>query len=619
MKSQKRTSTVYDKDFDSDNWLGKSEKSFSTKLLIAAGGVTSFGGLFPLILGQFDGLFRDVYWLFLIFTVIYFALPLVLFLLWMWFSERVVKPEIQLNSNDSLRTSWRDRVNEYPVTYRYWWLIFIQIICVFTYLTISLEPGFDYHAGYHALWALLLLIAPILGILTYKQRNYPNRKFSKWKVLAGLVIVIILSVCYLKNDEHDSSSKAQSDDYNKIGKVDKIISELGYQEKKTSKISELFYVKSVAQASLPPHISSPFTIQFIKKDTLFYSDTDSVLHVSNTYLIDSLLYGLSQILLMKEGAWVNSYFQANNLHSVLCKGSLHHILNPNDEQYILDQTTIDYNAIAINKLMEKIDNVMSYWVKYDVYRFFDDCFVNYEGIDLEKSTLIAVHLNKLNSQKIKSWIQGLYLPYCKRKVQEELEVIRFDTTWIWQNIRHTGIAISIGCLLILLMFYAELMDLKACKIWEMISESNNNNLEENDLTEDIENINKKAEHLVYPHTMVFTIIFVLLAAVLTQEEAIEINYSKSFKFNNLPSLSVPKTIKSYSSSNDQNKNLEEVIKELTVAIKSLDVKFEEIGYKLDAGINIEDKYQNLDSLKRVLKNLENEVKVLERIKPKKIQ
>ncbi|MFT6845543.1 MAG: hypothetical protein ACJAUV_001740 [Flavobacteriales bacterium] len=614
MKSQKKTSTVYDKDFDGDSWLGKREKDFSTNLLLTAGGVTSFGGLFPLILGHFDGLFNDVYWLFLIFTIVYFALPLVLFLFWMKFSERIVEPDAHLNIHDGFITTWRKRIQEFPVTYRYWWLILIQLIFVFIYITISLKPGFDYHSGHHAFWALLLLVAPILGVLTYKKRIYPNRKFSNLKVLGGFMLVTILSACYLMDDEDSANGLVQKkDDYNKIGEVDKIISQLGYQEKKSSKLSELFYIKSTVQASLPPHISSPYFIQFTKKDTLYFDKIDSVIIVSNSFLVDSLLYGLSQILLMKEGTWVNSYFQTNKVHRLICSDSLHNINRTFNQQYILNQTSVDHNSIAINELMTRIDNIISYWIRQNTHRFYDACFVNYEGIDLDKSKQIAVHVNKLNSQKIKTWIQVLYMPYCKRKVEEEIERIRTDTTWIWQNISHTGVAVSIACLLILLMFYAELMDLKAFKVWGMVSGSNKNRLEGDNLTEDIENINKKAEHLVYPHTMIFTIIFVLLAAVLTQEEAAEINHSKSYKFNNLPSLSVPKVIQNYSSSDEQNKKLEEVIKELTLAIRSLDFKSNEI----DSGIKIEDTDQDLDALKREVKKLNSQVIQLKKIKPKK--
>jgi hypothetical protein len=605
MNEDKQSNTVYDKDYDKDTWLGKRETSFSTKLLIVAGGVTSFGSVFPLLLSKFDDFFDNTQLFFLLFSIVYFVLPLALFLVWVWFTDRVVKPEKYSNTtNEKWFIKFNKRIVRYPVTYRYWWIIFIQMICVLFYLSLIIYSGLDYHDLGSSFFTILLLLGPVLlAASTFRERKYPNRKFGKGKVLVAAsalgVVVVFMAVFLCINDEgsvHESQkgvshydeiikwlNETEDDskdsvtidnkimnDYDKIGEEEKIIKGLNRLEKKMSNLSERFNIKSRLKASFPQYLTSNYSISLGHKDSADIQRNGSKIVVNPKFLVDSLIYGLSQLLLDNNTDWIKDYHTTNQKHRDSCKTKQHERIKKDEFEKYKIWDTLVYDKPPIHRFMERVDTVITFWFDQEQHRYYDYCFINNDSSNLIESDLIAVWLNKQNSEKLNNWIQNMYLPYCQRKAQEEIDEIRKETAWIWHNLRHIGILISLSCLLVLIIFYLELMDLKAFKAWGMTLESKEEDLDRDNLKREIENLNKKAEFLVYPHTLIMTIIAVLLLAVITQQEFKDINYSKSFKLVNMPSLSIPSSFNNNPQTHDhEKKELDQSIKALTIAIDTL--------------------------------------------------
>ncbi|MFT6844984.1 MAG: hypothetical protein ACJAUV_001174 [Flavobacteriales bacterium] len=267
MRDNKQLNSSIDKEFDNDSWLSKKEISMSTKLLVAAGGITSFGGLLPMIVENSSGLFESNSVLFfMVFTITYFVMPLLLFVVWMFISDRVTNPDVKP------KKGWRNMVsyfNQLPITYRYMCLVLLHVVCIILYLTLTVGHVKSSHVSWINQITVLLVIAPILGAFTFRKREYKGIKINKRGVVALTSLIVLLVFTYIKINHQSHDNQISANDYGNVIKVNDIFTALETTEHDLGSSIRRNKLTSDIWANLPENkINSGFN--FIDSYSLTY-------------------------------------------------------------------------------------------------------------------------------------------------------------------------------------------------------------------------------------------------------------------------------------------------------------------------------------------------------------
>ena len=616
-----------DIDYDNDAWLGKKEIPFSSKLLVAIGGITSFGGLFPLavektakIMGTGSG---DMDF-FIVFSFGYFALPLVLYLFWIWLTDRVAVPN---KENCPEKKTALSRLFNGPITYRYNWFIIFHIIAISAYLAISI------YCSEKEIWisdplvlAPILLLAPIIAISTFKKRSFPHKKVTKnWSWIL-FVFGVVLAGFYLfqinmKNKDYIKTLDHKGE-YAEITDVDNIKKNLSILEKRISNRVDRFFIKSAVQAQVSLHD---------------IESLPSIIDISQFH-IDPYLEMLQRIMLEDEGCCKKIELSKLYLVQDECVGIYAH----KDHQVKMDNDSlIDHHLFlrsgfplsslikesgTLLNMMVAIDDLITKMLDEDSHRIFPECLDQRDGFEpLATDEQIYASLNLHNSKMLKDWVEQFYLPYCQRKGQSDIEEIAENTAWIWRDMHVRGIAISLATLILLALFYKELKDLKSQKINDYRNQKGQELEGSKSADENIADLNKKADYLIYPLTMAITVVAMLLIPVTAKMEISGITPTRSFWKFNVPGLPISEPIERKDTRvEDPDKDLEDLkieileIKELKTSIDILNRNL----VRLNSNSNAHRKFENLieknqqdiklyqDSiniLNNELKNIKNEL------------
>lgn len=536
MQNPNSPRSAYDTDYDNDSWLGQKERSFSSKLLIAVGGITSFGGLFPALVDKLSTLWgngdSDVgVGFFILFSIGYFVLPLIMLVVWSWISDRVAYPERDL----SLRAGWKlkDWLQS-PITYRYQWLVGIQALVVLLYLVLSiawLKPTDKWMSLGLGLW---LVVVPFVAMFTFSRRTYPSQKLTRKRLWIAFIVATVLVGGYLTLKLNFQEHKgARLSDYDKLVQVDRIGKQLAILEKDVTNRVDRFFLKSSVQAQV--------TLDSVKTVNL-----PKGLNLSD-YYIDPSLKTLGRFLL-EDDNW-NSQTVCED--SVYCHRQ-HSLTLPNvkvhPQHLFIDFNDVDSclvpQDISLIDLMRSINNLILDMEDSERHRVFSSCFDSVAVVGPVLADSLKATLNLRNSRKLKDWVENFYLPYCQRKAKSDIEKIAEQTAWIWQDMQLRGLAISVANLALLLLFYLELIDLKSSKIFDLEKgkRQEEDEKERDARTAGIESLNKKADYLLFPLSMALTIIGLLLVPVTSQMEISGLTPSRSFWMMNVPSLHLPEVM-----------------------------------------------------------------------------
>ncbi|MCB9190926.1 MAG: hypothetical protein H6602_04625 [Flavobacteriales bacterium] len=522
--SQKSNSAL-DTDYDNDSWLGEKEKTFSTKLIVALGGISSLGGVFPLFLDKAQFLIPSFLdssvWLFIFFSFGYFALPLAILGFWVWFTDRIAYPNNWSPLKGFRIADWKNS----PITYRYQWLIILQFLLVSLYLVVSIKYQFQYRTLFGFGFSLILFVAPVIGFLSMTKRSYPRRK-SPVKMGATMLLVVLLVSIYLGFKWRNSAGHDASDgDYRKLVQVDLINRELQRLEKEILNMVDRFYIKSSVQAKVTLD-----TIQGVDVPTGFNA---------NKYRIDASLRILGRILLEDESCCKTSL----NKHAHASENDSDVI--PHRDLFLGEEFTYQAGGNRrLDVLMSGIDSLLISMEQENRHRVFPSCFDADPFVSDTTGRLaeqLAAKFNFDNSKRLKSWVEDFYLPYCQRKAKADVEEIAQETAWIWKDMQLRGVAISVANLILLFLFFIEMNDLKLFKIAGFRADGNGDESEEEKeiRSKKIAELNHKANYLLFPLTMAMTVIGLLLIPVTAQMEIASFTPSRSFWLMNVPSLHLP--------------------------------------------------------------------------------
>ena len=253
MSEPKQNRNVFDNEYDNDTWTEK-EISLSSKVLVALGGITSLGGMIPLIIKNLSQSLFDFNvgpGFFVIFTIVYFGLPLVILIAWSQFTNRIVSPTGKDNNGENNgETKWR-HFKRFPVTYRYKKLIWIHVLLIAIYLIFAIYlPN-----AYLLLWlSPLLFISTAIAIWTFTKRSYSNKKINvSWVKLfaSGIILVFLITIwiIYARDikktlDLQGVETDLENEDYEKIAYVEETSARLNHIEDDLVNEVDRFYILS---------------------------------------------------------------------------------------------------------------------------------------------------------------------------------------------------------------------------------------------------------------------------------------------------------------------------------------------------------------------------------------
>jgi hypothetical protein len=288
--SDSNNKTVFDTDYDNDTWTEK-EVSLSSKVLVAIGGITSLGGMIPLLITKLSQAFNGFEvgpWFFIIFTIVYFAGPLALLIGWSHFTNRIIHPTEKITKPWNGFASWRRDFKMSPVTYRYKWIIWIHIFCIVVYLIIAI-----YFPNAYLLLCLsvILLIAPVMALWTFTNRVYKPKKLRLGviKIISGVMLVIagVAISCVYKKDISknlaEGENKLENDDYEKIAYVEEASDKLAHIENDLVNVADRFFIISGMNAW---NVISQEMTYFEDSVDLSAFKIDSSIASLNNYVID---------------------------------------------------------------------------------------------------------------------------------------------------------------------------------------------------------------------------------------------------------------------------------------------------------------------------------------------
>ncbi len=598
MAEDKPDKSALDVDYDQDSWLGQKEVSFSSKILAVAGGITSFGGLFPLLLDKMSAVSGGAgIWYFVIFTVLYFAAPLLLFVIWTWISDRVVWP----NQSWSWKQGWNYKAwKNSPVTYRFQWLIFIQSIVIVLYLILSI----DVYAGAEGIWLLalssMLLVTPMVALHAFSRRKYEGQKITFSKIIFVFMVLVIGTGTYLFRSSSQHKHDANKADYEQLVQVDYITNSLDSLEKYISNKVDRFYLKSSIQAKVTlgdrDSIESRFDFSEFYIDEAL-EDFDRLMLGDATCCLDSVFGGRTGNLEVDSVRLSHAKHKIDDGTADKFENHSHLFLAASSHtEYFRVQDSID----SYMPEMRLINRLITDMIEQHNARVYPSCLmssvlVNGDSsqIELAYADTFAAQLNLRNSSKLKNWVDEFYLPYCKRKAMSDVDDIVAETSWIWRDMQLRGIAISIATLLLLALFYLEMIDLKLCKIRTEFPGKTTEESEEEKAARlgFIEELNNKASYLLFPLTMTISVIGLLLIPVTSQTEIASITPGKSFWMMNVPSLNMPDAVEEIVTDDiGDNSKLEEAqleINELRLSLDSLNGTLSSLY--LDTSATVEEK------------------------------
>lgn len=554
-KSKEEAKSLYDIDFDGDSWLGQKEVSLSSKLLVSVGSITTLGGLFPSFLETLSTWNKggNDQVLFLIFSICYLVMPLLVFLVWVWVTNRVVFPKTKKDEKGGTLNLFLKQFKSSPITYRYQWIVLLHALLVTFYLIVSLyltksSPQVCLYSG------LLLFVSPMLGLLYFTKRFYANRKITTPLLWLILLLVFGIVFIYLYGVIPNHTEQERSHDYNDLIKVNNIAKELDELEKEIDNHIERFYLKSAAQTRVTLD-----SIQALPN----YINIDQ-------FKIDGYLKVLGKIMLEEEihtnerEYLVSDVLKLHHKKHSLSEGGIHHELFslPFTQEHLNNQIRQIKDSLkggeALFQMMRVVDDMIDSLMSKEHHRLYATCFSPIDSVDknilltkkqlpiyfqknnAERFTLkrgeLSALMNYWNSKSLKEWVENIYMPYCKKKAEKDIADIVKGTKWIWEDIQIRGNVISIVSLLLLLFFYLELIDLKQQKVEEL------KNKEEGDFQDQVKGLNEKSTYLLYPLSMALTIIAMLLIPLNTDMEFKGISPNQSFFKMNMPSLHLPEPV-----------------------------------------------------------------------------
>lgn len=528
--------SVLDRDLENDSWLGEKEKSFSSKLLFAIGGISSFGGLIPSFIEAASNTLPCIshqFW-FLVLSITYLVGPLGLYLVWAWSTDRVISS----NSEDD---QWWS-IKKVPITHRYFKLLICQTVLVSIYLigTISfLKPDQD---DFLIGSSIFLTLPGVLALYTFVQRDGYKPRFGRTKAIAAYTFIVTCIFClmgiglidqdhkkltekdeqkeYVKRDE-SGNEKDEKWAYAKLVQVDRISKELQELETNVTRQVELFALLSATDAT------STLTAKVSRTQSSF----------AQHFGMDRHLTALGNMLIERPNRFDAIGQPGIWLHEP--SGQTIQFSRPvyfNPKNFELSEPS---SPSKILRKMRLIDAVITSMINHEMHRVKWDHFGKTEIDSIELVKMIS-YTNERNSRNLLNWVDRYYLPYAQKKAQEEIETIAENTSWIMRDMRFRGLMISMTNLLLLLLALLEIQNLKTFKIHE---QKLNSSLDKKTRTTNIENYNKKADHLVYPLTLIISVVAILIIPLTSKMEFTGINPSGSFWMKNLPSLHLPEVAK----------------------------------------------------------------------------
>lgn len=565
-EEEKIVNSLTNPDLGRESWLGQQEQSFSTKLLVIVGGIGSFGGLFPLFLEKFTGSSGEkIQLFFILFSIAYFVLPLTVYLLWVAFTDRVGFPELEDGEKRS-DASWVKRLlsGHMWITHRYFVLIgfHLLLVTIFIICTSFVGPA---RSGAIYLTGLLPFIAPVIAVSSMSKK-WAYFGFSRVRAAFGLSVAAAITAFYLLWGSHTQPCQ------NKLGfeslvDGDKIIETLAKLEDNISNRVDRFAIKSSIQKevtlgikpkevdktgfanySIDPYLSALGKI--LLKDNSAFDVIDLTVEMPHTkdcnhkYEADSLT---SRVQRRKDELKTilkcDTVKKEEHKHFSRCEGidalaNPHLFFDPRLYYRELDSKT-DENSL---KEMLIIDHIINDMMDTKCHRIFPVCLKSDTNIKEDKNVAASI-INFENSQKLKDWVDNLYLPYCQRKAKSDIDEITAGVQWIHADMYMRGVTISIATLCLLLLCYSELWFLKRSEVAsrEKKMKVTDDPKRKEALGKQISTLNKNSAHLLFPLTMIITIVGTLSLRVGADLEAPTLDASSNFRMSSVPTLKLKET------------------------------------------------------------------------------
>lgn len=551
-KAAEELNSLNNPDLGRESWLGKKEQSFSTKLLVIVGGIGSFGGLFPIFLEKFTGSSGDhILFFFIAFSFVYFVCPLLLYLLWIRLTDRVGFRETREGEEPST-DSWVERLvkGNLWITHRYYILIWIHAVLttVFIFWTSNVAPE---HSKWIYLTGFLPFFAPLFAAATMTNK-WPKVKpgvlrLTKLKAFAGLLFAMAVTAIYLvgTHSEHPQDSRS----FDSLIEGDKIIKELSKLEDNISNRVDRFAIKASVQ----------------KEVTLGINPKGVDRTLLRAYSIDPYLATLGKILLKDENSFEDptiddrispdiSKCDHNIAYNNLIKAKYKICDDSDDSAKALESVRIPYHFLfqpsaydtTLNNKEDKnllqemkiIDRIINDMMDTKSHRIFPSCLANDDSLKSDELQSAAALINFENSRKLKGWVDDLYLPYCQRKAKSDIDEITAGIKWIHEDMYMRGVAISVATLCLLILCYSELWFLKRSEIAhrEIKFKNSNNDQQKESLSDQISALNKNSAHLLFPLSMLITIVGTLSIRVGVDMDAPTIDASSNFRMSSVPTL-----------------------------------------------------------------------------------
>lgn len=557
VKAAEELNSLNNPDLGRESWLGKKEQSFSTKLLVVVGGIGSFGGLFPIFLEKFTGSSGDhIQAFFIAFSFVYFVCPLLLYVLWIRLTDRVGFPEPKTEEERSSET-WLERLikGKMWISHRYYVLIWIHALftTIFLFWTSCVSPD---HSKWIYLTGFLPFLAPIIAVATMTNK-WPKVKpgllrLSKIKALAGLAFAMTVTAIYLVgiHSEHPQDSKT----FDSLIAGDRIINELNRLEDNISNRVDRFAIKASVQKEVTLGINPKGVDRTLLK----------------AYSIDPYLATLGKILLKDENSFIDpiidkrisrSIAQCHHDHELEklekakkvtcdkcedCSNCTKELQKPLHFFFIPSKYDTILNASENTNLLQEmkiIDRIINDMMDTKSHRIFPSCLANDDSLNSNELQSAAALINFENSRKLKGWVNDLYLPYCQRKAKSDIDEITAGIEWIHEDMYMRGVAISVATLCLLILCYSELWFLKRSEIAhrEIKFRNSNNDQQKESLSNQISALNKNSAHLLFPLSMLITIVGTLSIRVGVDMDAPTIDASSNFRMSSVPTLKLPES------------------------------------------------------------------------------